>query len=184
MGILLTYPCSRWVQSLSSQCRPRADRTMCASIIVITQMGVNTPTGPQDKVMSPGQRYTEIIEAMQDQYPNQFLRRALFDGVKNLYSLIDLQASIVFATTLNRQGHVLTFEVKLSLVSTIEPEYVALSTLNRFPIRVVLILIQDFRRSDRPSRGASVGSTARRPCPRGESSASRGFASTAHASTI
>lgn len=46
-----------------------------------------------DKVLPVGQRYSEIIEKMQDMHQQRFVRRASYDGLKNLYSPMKLDGA-------------------------------------------------------------------------------------------
>lgn len=45
--------------------------------------------------MQAGQRYTEIIEKMQDQHSQDFQPRASYDGMSNLYRTQRLNREIV-----------------------------------------------------------------------------------------
>ena len=70
-------------------------RSNCA-LAAIKQLSVKQRDGTTiDKELKAGQRYTEIIERMQEQYARFFTKRASYDGMKNLYSLIQIEVSQV-----------------------------------------------------------------------------------------
>ncbi|GJE87996.1 Piwi-domain-containing protein [Phanerochaete sordida] len=71
------------------------------SIAVIVQLSVRQRDGTtENKELKAGQRYTEIIETMQDQHAHIFVRRASYDGMKNLYSPTEIQGAMQFPVTI------------------------------------------------------------------------------------
>ncbi|KIP10273.1 hypothetical protein PHLGIDRAFT_125630 [Phlebiopsis gigantea 11061_1 CR5-6] len=99
------------------------DANISAVLVVIVQKNVrDRESGTnKDKQLQHGQRYTEIIDKMHVQYPQEFVTRASYDGLYNLYSPRHMQAATQFEVTLNGpKGRPSIFHVQLTHVAVID----------------------------------------------------------------